>query len=1346
MLVVNHQSQQWPSLDLTKPTPLQMMPLRVLRRICRYLSHSPADLLHFALANQEFRWVALEYLWRRPRFSTPQGFHAFLSTIQHKRHLTARVRSLCLVAVSPYTQYLTDPSGALTTELDPAHLFAPVVRSQHPLHNQLSDSVLSDPKFIISLLRLCENVHELMVYGWRLRDTDLSAIAALCPRLRRWEIVGGGHYSVRHFGLLVRQLSCLTQLALDSPHDLTQDVAVFCAPRRKPLTHLQLGGNTLTTTVVDAVFQSHPKLLTLALPPLGNFTNVKLQHWVDLYPALRSLTLYDSDVGIATVGLITERCPQLIHLDVRRGAQFGADKTTVEWMVPACDSLRALVLENIGFTDDTALMVANSCKHLETVGFCACPTFTDEGVSHILDNVHSLKGLTCAGCPKITASTLTLLAEHQPVSLEVLVLESCGIDSAVSIERFLKAASSLTYCTIKGEEVVKQRFDYCYKSTASGKSSPAQATQRSFIPEYDIGHPLHAMSAVGTGVAACGTLPDHREKAATHSWKSYLKQLPPSSWIKKCNPPHPSIPGEKSAHIVPNHSGINHIACPPVKVATNQYGVPPSPTDVDDLSISLPLAPTSRTTSEKLPDSLSSPALVKSPSHPLPLGPAQPVHAELATTPAQILPFSSRSLRPSHYSPVTVGRPPISRVPSNFSQTSQPNPSLVNGLQSYTSPALSVSQVSISAGERRPMAPAPTILIRWEEWGDPKVVQRVAKPSATSVVITPAEDPAADPNGISMRIRNLAKMKRPDSAVGIPSVTSERPSKLGGNTDTGMLVTTTSSSVAIPPTQPENKQTSEPITEGPDVPDVSQKPEVCTMENTGVSSTNHSPNGSLGAKQESTPKPTGKERARFAPEVDPSPSISNGAPPQKALPQNQSGMISTSSTPNQGTKREDTNGAVVMKRRKSLKRPNEITVVVDKGTNDGDSAHAEESEERTRKKPTKGPKKSLEVGHQRTEKIVGQASSASPKPKAEETKEFVYPAFQEGQETKQSAASPAKTPQREITIRETSKTSSNATTPTKSTDPTPKKSRSRTRRRNREEKNKGLATKRTHSNDNTTQSTPSRGNRVPNGTGSPLPPNGIVISSGKSGSPVLEATKAAECRVSTAFSFTSPQSSDTLVPSLSTPPKGPVVNSQAASETPAPSKSAVQEKTATGPDPTTKGEGDISPEPVVPTATREESTKKALNTKPQAPPSLVEPSAPSNKSLSNSDTTRSRRSNRAVLPGRGKIILELNIETKAGTRDILTVCELDDSHQIAREFCLRHHMQEVEDALVRLIADGKRKKRMKHAKAGASQRSAATSQSGSQTTSPYKSPRPVTNNIVLPLPIPRMADRGIRDE
>ncbi|KAJ1969337.1 Nonsense-mediated mRNA decay protein 5 [Dispira parvispora] len=1334
-----------------------MMPVKVLRRVCRYLAHRPADLLHFALVSQEFRWVALEYLWRRPRFSTPEGFHSFLTTVQRKRHLTTGVRSLCLVAVSPHTQYLTDPSGAVTTELDSTHLFTPVVRSQQPLHKQLSDSILSDPKFIIPLLRLCENVQELIVYGWRLRDTDLSAIAALCPRLRRWEIVGGGPYSVNHFGLLVRQLPCLTQLALDSSHDLTQDLAVLCAPRRKPLTHLQLGGSTITTAMVDAVFQSHPKLITLSLPPLRNFTNSQLQHWVDLYPALRSLTLYDSDVGIATVGLITERCPQLIHLDIRRGTQFGADKTTVEWMVPACDSLRALVLENIGFTDDTALMVANSCKQLETVGFCACPTFTDEGVSHILDNVHSLKGLTCIGCPKVTDSTLTLLAEHQPMSLEVLVLESCGIDSAVSIEHFLNAASSLTFCAIKGEEVVKQKFEYCYhpKGTANGMSSPGQTTERSFIPEYDIGHPLHDMSTVRTGMPACEMLPDPSEKPATHSWKSYLKQLPPSNWVKKCNPPHTSTPGERSAHLVPKQAGVNRTACPPTKVAINPYGVPPNPAGADDISMTGSLlAPTPCTINEKLPDMLSSPALVKTASHPLPLGSTQPGYTGVATASAQILPFSSRTLKPSHYTPVAVDRPPISRVPSNFSQTSQPNPSLMNGLQSYTSPALSVSQVSMSA-ERRPMAPAPKMLIRWEEWGDPEVVQRVAKPSAT-----PAEDQTTDPNSISMRIRNLAKMKRPDSAVGIPSVVNEKPSKSAENSGTGVIMTSTSSSAATPPTESESKRNSELTTRDLEVSDVSPKPEIAAVGDTNAVTMSQSPTAPLKPKPEGTPKSAGKERARFAPDVNSSPPVSDGGTPAKALPRKQADMTSTSETPKQGRKGEDTNDAVVMKRRKSLKRPNETTTVVGKVINDNASARAEECEERTRKKPTKDVKKSLEGGQQRTEKIVGQATSLPPKPKADETEEFVYSPFREEQEAKQSAVSPVKTPQREIVIRETSKTPSNAMTPTKNADPTPKKSRSRNRRKNREEKNKGSSAKNNHGNGSTAQTTPSRENRVPNGTGSPLPLNGIATPSGKQGSHALERAKADECRVSSAFSFTSPKPADTLATSLPTPPKGPVVNSQATQETPAPSKSAVQENTTAKPEPKTKKEGDTSRKPVVPTAIQDEPTKEEVQkTNPAAPLSLAEPSTPSNKSPSladpntpsskspsNGDATRPRRNNRAVLPGRGKVVLELNIETKAGTRDTLTVCELDDSHQIAREFCLRHHMQELEDGLVRLIIDGKNKKRMKRAKAGASQRSATTSQSGSQTTSPYKSPRPATNNATLSPSTRQVVDSGIRDK
>ncbi|KAJ1986545.1 Nonsense-mediated mRNA decay protein 5 [Dimargaris cristalligena] len=789
----------WVALCARSPSSLQMMPPRVLRRICHYLGNDPVDLLHLAQTCRDLKAYSLEYLWRRPRFRSPEAFSSFLAAVTKQRYYAARIRSLCLTIApdqalpipvyaapldepdsdpsarpadalaSPSTTSASSASARILTTLDPGHLLAPVAASQRSAHLKLRSSILADPQIIISLVRVCDQLRDLTIYGWQLRDTDLLTISSLTPCLRQWAIIGGCQYSASTLVQVVHQLPHLVSFALDTELTLTSAFDRLASPPGRSFRRLHITGDGIPAQSLTPILARQSALQSLTVAPLLNYSDTLLHSWLGHMCRLQSVTLADSAVTMETVRIMTENCNQLQYLDVRRADKFGPDPTTVEWMMPVCMSLQALVVANLALTDDIMLMMSNSCRQIQAIGCQECPLFTDEGLNHLVENLYALRAVTCVGCPQITESALILLKQHQRAHLRYLVLEQCRITSATAVEQFVRECPQLELILIKGVETIQQAFSYHLQRSdpCPAKASSSVPLDRVFAPLYSPSHPLFSMAAK--------QITDQIMTLATASVKE--KALP---GIGSLDP----LATEWLRHFAQFRSVKPEPARPTPKVVFAAAPSQPVVTRVDR----------STSSSEKRPRP-SSTVYPRETTHGVRSGTVSyargsdspgpsnsvPHHVE----PDEGLPVRKHRKSMNERVPVATGpiavpleRPPVvSRVPSTYSQTSSLALPPTHQPAYIASPALSASQVSLSR-ERRQVAPAPNILIKWEDWGGdqgevpPPPPPKLVSPAPVVGRPPPLRPSPSNPEEVGQLIRNLARASQAASPVPATTVTT----------------------------------------------------------------------------------------------------------------------------------------------------------------------------------------------------------------------------------------------------------------------------------------------------------------------------------------------------------------------------------------------------------------------------------------------------------------------------------------------------------------------------------------------------------------------------------------------
>ena len=196
------------------------------------------------------------------------------------------------------------------------------------------------------------------------------------------------------------------------------------------LVHLQLGGNTISNSAVQAVSQTCPELRLLDLHDSGitdvdgcvNLTDVaflalaqgcpqlpSLIIWKSTYEVETEVTMQRPKVTDAAIGAIGQQCPNLKRLDM-------------------CG------LESV--TDASMHTLAHSCPSLLNIDGSLCCQLTDATIQSLVHHCSTLSKLKLRYCPKITTSGVSALAQGsfdlryldvRPLELSMDLLCECEV-------------------------------------------------------------------------------------------------------------------------------------------------------------------------------------------------------------------------------------------------------------------------------------------------------------------------------------------------------------------------------------------------------------------------------------------------------------------------------------------------------------------------------------------------------------------------------------------------------------------------------------------------------------------------------------------------------------------------------------------------------------------------------------------------------------------------------------------------------------------------------------------------------------------------------------------------------
>ncbi|KAG9285573.1 hypothetical protein G9A89_006562 [Geosiphon pyriformis] len=445
--------------DLT-PHPAFMLSKQLVTKIAKCLD-SQADRLNLCLVNKTWSPTAIEVLWSEPVFKSPESLHYFIRTVQLSKLCALRVRVLNLCA----------PEEALT------HAFAPVLQSSHEVHKRMEAMLLSQIKFIMNIIRLCENLQSLKVYGWNLADNHIHSIPQYCRDLRELRVIGNKNLTQQAFYSLINSVaSDLNVLDLDGVFNLSDNFAETLATKCPNLTFLKLCTQKMSSVGFDILAKKFSNLCELILQDCLNITDANIAHFVENNSKLRVLALSSKCLTIESFKIIMYSLGNLQNLDLRCSFRNQDAPHSIQWFMPIAVNLRVLLLHAQPIDDELLDVVAITCKRLEKFGLSHCSFVTDESIRSITENAKHLETVNLVHCAQITEYCLKYLGLNKGASLTEVIIDSCEAFTPEAVHWFSRTASQLDRLAIHGmRSIIKDEIYQFSKEYKFSKENNEQS-------------------------------------------------------------------------------------------------------------------------------------------------------------------------------------------------------------------------------------------------------------------------------------------------------------------------------------------------------------------------------------------------------------------------------------------------------------------------------------------------------------------------------------------------------------------------------------------------------------------------------------------------------------------------------------------------------------------------------------------------------------------------------------------------------------------------------------------------------------------------------------------------------
>lgn len=464
-------------LDLnTKMQGFLSIPNAIMETICRLLP-TQADRYEACLIHPTWQTAAMVALWESPEFPTQDSFRKFVNRVrQHKRSaLAVRHLNLCI-----------------TRERYPCK-FEWSVSDELRWHASYRDVLLAKPQVIETLLRQCEKLESLSIYGWQLELEHLQKLAGCLPELRELRILGSACDSTTEkipqlpTVMFNNVIPRLTKLQLD---------AVFVYPSQQ-LSILRTRCTTLKSLRLSLAGMSQESFEALCSPSciyLEELTLAHARHLRDFHVerAITSFThlrkLYLEDVVHVTMnGIIAalRECPLLEELAIRASptreingdnhSNSNSDDNDARdnyQQNERLPHLRRFQLQNMPVNDDEFGRLLFHSDKLISVSLIGCQNLTNLSMANLCDAAPFLLALEVIDCKGIGGQTVKSLAYCTAVrSLEYVTIGGCDEIKPMELYTFIRSAVNhrLKSVSIAGYSSIMNSFIGRYR-TADNRS------------------------------------------------------------------------------------------------------------------------------------------------------------------------------------------------------------------------------------------------------------------------------------------------------------------------------------------------------------------------------------------------------------------------------------------------------------------------------------------------------------------------------------------------------------------------------------------------------------------------------------------------------------------------------------------------------------------------------------------------------------------------------------------------------------------------------------------------------------------------------------------------------------
>ncbi|CAG8575945.1 3032_t:CDS:2 [Ambispora gerdemannii] len=426
--------------------PALLLPSKIVKQISECLD-SQADRRNLCLVHKCWSPIAIEVLWSEPVFKTPDSFHLFIRTVQQSKRCALRVRILNLCA----------------PEEQEKHAFVPVLLSQREEHVVMQPMLLSKPSFIMNIIRLCENLESLKVYGWNLGDKNIHSLPQYCPSIKKIHIIGNTQITQQALYSLTNSVAInLDILDLDGDFSLSDNFAETLATKCPNIKTLKFSTKTMSSNGFDILAAKLCNLRKLVLQDCSNLTDNNLSYFVERNPNLIEISVHGNLLTIESFKMVMYSLQNLQRLDLRCAPQSLNIPHDTHWFVPISQTLLVLLLDCLPIDDDLIHVVSNACIQLEKFGLSRCPYVTNMSVKYVAENARNLHFVNLLKCPKITEVCLKDLGCSANNTLTDLIVDSCGEFSREAIHWFAGVSTRLEKLEIHGLQSIVDSDIYIF--------------------------------------------------------------------------------------------------------------------------------------------------------------------------------------------------------------------------------------------------------------------------------------------------------------------------------------------------------------------------------------------------------------------------------------------------------------------------------------------------------------------------------------------------------------------------------------------------------------------------------------------------------------------------------------------------------------------------------------------------------------------------------------------------------------------------------------------------------------------------------------------------------------------